>query len=112
MIFSRHNLKNRSWCKKERKGGILNLRFLLGFLCLIGMVGSVLFAVQIAFASSKVASLETEEKNILSENKELEEKLIRGNSLTDLTSKAGQLGFSQLGEIVYLKQEKPMAKLP
>jgi cell division protein FtsB len=112
MKFKRNYLQTCNWRKGKKINKPISIRFLLVLLCLVGMVGSVMFAVQIAFASSKVISLENEERKIVNENKELEEKLIKGDSLTDLTSKANDLGFSQLGEIVYLNQGKSMAKLP
>lgn len=112
MKFKRYYLQSCSWRRGKKINKPLSIRFLLVLLCLFGMVGSVIFAVQIAFASSKVISLENEERKIVSENKELEEKLIKGNSLSDLASKANDLGFSNFVEIVYLNQEKAMAKLP
>ncbi|QLG69484.1 MAG: hypothetical protein CH104c_0252 [Candidatus Woesebacteria bacterium] len=109
--FKRHP-QRRNFNKGKLTIGVFGLRFALAIVFLVSIVGSVLFAVQIALASSRMASLNLEEKKLVLEKKELEDKLVKGDSLLELAKKAEERGFYKLDNIVYLEGEKAVAKLP
>ena len=112
MINFKRYPQRRNFNKGKLTIGVFGLRFALAIVFLVSIVGSVLFAVQIALASSRMASLNLEEKKLVLEKKELEDKLVKGDSLLELAKKAEERGFYKLDNIVYLEGEKAVAKLP
>jgi hypothetical protein len=109
--FKRHP-QRRNFNKGKLTIGVFGLRFALAIVFLVSIVGSVLFAVQITLASSRMASLNLEEKKLILEKKELEDKFVKGDSLLELAAKAQERGFYKSDNIVYLESEKKVAKLP
>lgn len=112
MINFKRYPQRRNFNKGRLTIGVFGLRFGLAIVFLVSIVGSVLFAVQIALASSRMASLNLEEKKLILEKKELEDKFAKGDSLLELATKAQEKGFYKSDNIVYLEGEKALAQIP
>mgnify|MGYP006908235420 CR=1 FL=1 len=81
---------------------------------LLGILGvvSVFLAIEIATSGAKLASLELEEKRLIRENEVLKSELVNASSLSQLGKGAEELGFSKPASILYITDEKDVARLP
>lgn len=91
---------------------VLGVNSLLVFIFAVSILGSVFFSIQVALISSKMVSFGEQEIKLLEEKKVLEEQLIKESSLSEISSKANEMGFAKDQNVVYLKTDKPIAQLP
>ncbi len=106
--------QNRLFCykrKTDQKGEAFLRKFCL-VSSLILLVGGVFWSIQLTLVFSKVSFLEKEEKKLFQEKSLLEEELFKHNSLTNAIFLAQGKGFTSEFKLVYLSDEKPVAKLP
>jgi len=83
--------------------GILGLIFFLAFL-------QVAASNRISTAGIELSKLQTEVKEAKRQNALLREKLLTISSLTRIASKAGELGFVEAKENIYILSPLPLAR--
>lgn len=80
----------------------------LAVLCAI----TVFLTIEMVTGGAETAKLEKEESVLALENRDLSEKVVRGNSLASIQEKAQELGFGKPEEVIYISQTQQVAKLP
>ena len=75
-------------------------------------VGGIYLTISTANAGAKLAYLEGLETKIVEENQRLKRELVELNSLKSLEVRAGELGFSRPDKLIYLTEDKTVAKIP
>ena len=73
-------------------------------------VVQVIVANSIATHGVEIANMQNEIKKIKRENFVIKEKILQKSSLTEIASKAGQLGFVRGNKNIYLSTPLPLAK--
>lgn len=75
-------------------------------------VSSIILTIETATSGMEMAKLEKTEKELLREQKDLEESLVKSMSLGELQEKSTELGFTKASELVYITPGDSVAKLP
>lgn len=76
------------------------------------VISVIVFTIETATSGARLAKLEKLQKDLVSENAELSNRLVEASSLLSVESKSSQLGFSTPQKIIYIGREGEFAKLP
>lgn len=110
--FKINYLKKRRTRRRIFNRGAFGVRLFFVLVFLFSVLGMVLFSVQMSFVGARIASLDLEERSVLEQKLELEERIAREDSLVNLSQKAEEMGFLEMGgNTVYLGKEKLTAEL-
>ena len=95
------------------KKGKSNLKIFLQLTILLGLVVSTIyFAILTSVVGDKLTILEKKETEIKSGNRELSLQIVSSSSLSKLSQESHDLGFIKPSNILYIKAEEAVAKLP
>ena len=87
-------------------------KYILIGICAILAISSVFMTVETATSGVEVSSLRSEEAELLSQKRELEDSLIKNLSVSGLQQKSGEMGYEKPSVLVYVAEAKPVANLP
>jgi len=90
--------------KKKRKFTKLIIPVVVVF-----VIATVLLTIQTATSGARIAQLEEKQDELTRENRELNDKLVRTSSLTQISEDASELGFHKPSDIVYLTSAEDVA---
>jgi len=99
-------LKNKNHSKKEKTFFALCI---LGFILL---VISVFFTIYTATLGARISRYEELESLLVKENQDLQEQILKQDSLSAVSEKAQELNYVKPQEIVYPQVSSIVAKLP
>lgn len=95
------------------KKGKYNFRIFLQVIVLFGfIVSTIYFAIKIAAIGDKLTFLNKKEVEIESRNRELSLEIVSSTSLSKFSDESRNLGFIKPSNILYIKAEEAVAKLP
>lgn len=80
--------------------------------CSLLLVSCVFLTIQGASTGAQLLVLEEEKLGLVAKNQELSAKLIESTSLLKAGEVAEELGFSQPGETIYIREKESVANLP
>ncbi len=98
--------------KRRNKKFDLNARKVCLLSSFVFLVGGVFWAIQSTLIFSKISFMDREEDILIQERYSLEEKLFKFDSLNNAVLMSQNMGFTDEIDLVYLSDEKPVAKLP
>jgi hypothetical protein len=76
------------------------------------LASTIYFSVHLAMIGDKLVRLSKNESDLSKINRELSLEIIKSTSLSQLSNESSALGFGVPSNIVYLKAEETVAKLP
>lgn len=76
------------------------------------LISSVFYIIESVSLGAQIAKLEKEEYELLEINREMSDIVVNQSSLSSFEKKKEELGFMKPSQIVYLKGEVGVAKLP
>jgi hypothetical protein len=85
------------------------ITYFIAFVVFISVI--VLLNIHTATMGAKLSHLETKEEELIKQKHDLEDQVVRTSSLSKISEKAEELGFSNPSDVVYLTAEDPVAKL-
>jgi hypothetical protein len=94
----------------------LNLKsskvYVLGGICAILAVFSIFLTIEAATSGAEIAELQKKEAQLLTQRQDLQESLVESLSVNSLQEKSIQMGFTKVGNLVYVSSSVPVASLP
>ena len=90
----------------------INKRILLWMLTVVFIGVQIFLTIQTAVSGARLASLESEKRKAIEQNKQLSEILVSNVSLSGLNDDAEQLGFVKPQNMMYVGEEETVARLP
>lgn len=105
--FRKNYLNRRNLNRTKLNYNFPVFSFFLVLIILLSVSGTVFFSVQLSLIRSKMVLLDLEEKEVLDKKLELEEVIVKKDSLFSFSQKAKDLSFEKLGgNILYFNDEK------
>jgi len=102
--------KSVTYKKKDKK---FNLKPVIVVVMAVALVSSVILSIELATSGAEISKLEGQEADLISQNNDLTQKIVKGSSLSGVEEKSQELGYSKPSKIIYLNStEAQMAKLP
>ena len=96
--------------KKEKvKKMRLTRKHLLWLFTLLFVSGTVFFTVEMSSSGLMLARLESQKEELLDQNRNLTDQLIKKSSLRNLEESAESLGFKKGNTILYINDQDPVA---
>lgn len=92
---------------KNRIKSFITIFFIGGLL-----VSSVFYIIESVSLGTQIAKLDSEEQELMEKNRELNDLVVNSSSLTGFEKKKEDMGFLKPTDVVYLKGETGVAKLP
>jgi hypothetical protein len=97
----------------KNKINIKNIKvYILGGFCGILAILSIFMTIETATSGAEIANLQKEEIKLINQQQEIKENLVEKLSTNFLQEKSTEMGFTKVGNLVYVSGGVPVARLP
>jgi hypothetical protein len=83
--------------------------YILGGLCGILAVLSIFMTIETATSGVEIANLQKKEEQLISQQQDLQENLVENLSTSSLQGKSVEMGFTKVGNLVYVANAENVA---
>lgn len=96
--------------KNKDKFTLRSLRvYILGGLCGVLAVLSIFMTIETATSGVEIANLQKKEEQLISQQQDLQENLVENLSTSSLQEKSVEMGFTKVGNLVYVANAENVA---
>ena len=85
--------------------------YVLSCICGVLVILSIFMTIDSATSGNEVANLQKKQTALLVKQQELQESLVEGLSLSSLEERSVEMGFVEVGNLVYVSTSVPVASL-
>jgi len=86
--------------------------YILIGICGVLAIASVIMTIEVSASGAQIAGLQKKETELSAQKRVLEGELTKTSSMSELSAKSIELGFTKPVDIVYLSQGLPVANIP
>ena len=106
--MKRNKINNSNKAKLNLKSAKV---YLLGGTCAILAVLSIFLTIEAATSGAEIADLQKKEASLMAQRQDLQESLVESMSVNSLQEKSVEMGFTKVGNLVYVSSSVPVASL-
>jgi hypothetical protein len=86
--------------------------YVLGGLCGILAILSIFMTIETATSGAEIAGLQKKEAQLINQQQDIKESLVENLSANFLQEKSVEMGFTKVGNLIYVSDGVPVARLP